>query len=128
MESKRARKPPDRFDPSEGGAKQTKQTLRIKKFMNDMDSKRLRKPPVWFVPWKEGDKHAPEALRKKKSKNKQEQKRFRELRKEKELAKEGRGTLHVEVKEDKVLLQQKGKPAKKTKETNCGKKGCSKGK
>ena len=93
-----------------------------------MDSKRLRKPPAWFVPWKEGDKHAPQALRKKKSKNKQEQKRFRELRKEKELAKEGRGTLHVGVKEDKVLLQQKGKPAKKTKETNCGKKGCSKGK
>ena len=54
MESKRARKPPDRFDLSEGGAKQTKQTLRIEKFMNDMDSKRLKKPPLWFVPCKEG--------------------------------------------------------------------------
>ena len=70
MESKRARKPPDRFDLSEGSAKQTKQTLRIEKFMNDMDSKRLRKPPLWFVPWKEGDKHAPQALRKRNSKNK----------------------------------------------------------
>ena len=123
MESKRARKPPDRFDLSEGGAKQTKQTLRIEKFMNDMDSKRLRKPPLWFVPWKEGDKHAPQALRKKKSKNKQEQKRYRELRKEKELVKEGRGILHVEVNENKDLRHLKGKPAKKTKETNCGKKG-----
>ena len=68
MESKRARKPPDRFVPLEGGAKQTTQTLRIKTSRNDMDSKRLRKPPAWFVPWKEGDKHAPQALRKKKSK------------------------------------------------------------
>ena len=81
-----------------------------------------------MVPLEGGSKQTPQSLRKKKSRNKQEQKRFRELRKEKELAKEGRGTLHVGVKEDKVLLQQKGKPAKKTKETNCGKKGCSKGK
>ena len=72
-----------------------------------MDSKRLRKPQPQFVSWKEGDKHAPQALRKKKSKNKQEQKRYRELRKEKELAKEGRGTLHVEVNEDKDLCHQK---------------------
>ena len=61
-------------------------------------------------------------------KKKQEQNRFRELRKEKELEKEGRGTLHVEVNEDKDLCHQKWMPAKKTKETNCGKKGCSKGK
>ena len=128
MESKRARKPPDWLVPLEGGSKQTTQTLRIKKSRNDMDSKRLRKPPAWFVPWKEGDKHAPQSLRKKKSRNKQEQKRFRELRKEKELAKERRGNLQLEVKEDKDLLEQKGKPAKKTKETNCGKKGSSKGK
>ena len=70
MESKRARKPPDRFDPSEGSAKQTTQTLIIEKCMSDMDSKRLRKPPLWFVPWKEGDKHAPQALRKRKCKSK----------------------------------------------------------
>ena len=56
-------------------------------------------------------------------KKKQEQNRFRELRKEKELEKEGRGTLHVEVNEDKDLIHHKGKPAKKTKETNYGKKG-----
>ena len=36
--------------------------------------------------------------------------------------------MHVEVNEDKDLRHQKGKPAKKTKETNCGKKGSSKGK
>ena len=123
MESKRARKPPDWFVPLEGGSKQTTQTLKIKMSRNDMDSKRLRKPPARFVPWKEGDKHAPQALRKKKSKKKQEQKRYRELRKEKELVKEGRGTLHVEVNEDKDLRHLKGKPANKTKETNCGKKG-----
>ena len=51
------------------------------------------------------------------------QNRFRELRKENELEKEGRGTLHVEVNEDKDLHHHKGKPAKKTKETNYGKKG-----
>ena len=58
-------------------------------------------------------------------KKKQEQNRFRELRKEKELEKEGRGTLHVEVNEDKDLPHQKGNSAKKTKETNCRKKGSS---
>ena len=58
MESKRARKPPDWLVPSEGGFKQTTQTLRIKMSRNDMDSKRLKKLPAWFVPWKEGDKHA----------------------------------------------------------------------
>ena len=50
MESKRARKLPDRFVPLEGGSKQTTQTLRIKMSRNDIDSKRLRKPPAWFVP------------------------------------------------------------------------------
>ena len=49
MESKRARKPPDRFDPLEGDAKQTTQTLKIEICMNNMNSKRLRKPPAWFV-------------------------------------------------------------------------------
>ena len=62
-------------------------------------------------------------MRKKKSKEKQEQKRYRELRKEKELVKERRGTLHVEVNEYKDLHHLKGKPTKKTKETSCGKKG-----
>ena len=80
-----------------------------------------------MIPLEGGSKQTPQSLRKKKSRNKQEQKRFRELRKEKELAKERRGNLQLEVKEDKDLLEQKGKPAKKTKETNCGKKGSSKG-
>ena len=101
--------------------------MRIKKSRNDIDSKRIRKPPALFVLWKKVIS-MPIVFGKKKLQNKQEQKRLRILRKDKELAKEGRGTFHLEVKEDKDLFQQKGKPAKKTKETNCGKKGSSKGK